>query len=191
MIANIDREVAIQRAKNLRGARKGFQIALQYVVAQSLNGNADAAGIIFSAAGLYRDPSAKVDFTKDGQAAKAFLLGAVSAGGCGMDGIIRWDKDARRWKMRRDWKSNSQKLNYAQLWANLQNNPWYLFETTPKEKPAFDLAKAMASLAKKAIKAGATEEEIIREAQIAADNLPIGTLVMGDIMREIRESATH
>ncbi len=169
---SIGLEMALQRAKNFRNARIGFQASIQYIVEQALNGNASSAGQIFAAAELSVMGPGAPDFTKDGKVVKAYLLGSTADGGCGLVGVLRYDTDTGVWKMKKNWQDASQKIDYAALWNNLKYVPWFRFQAAPKAKPEFDIAKAMLALAKKAAAAGIDPALFALEARVAIDKVP-------------------
>lgn len=166
---NVPLDTAIQRAMNFRNAKKGFQVAIEYIAEQVLtHGNADAIGQIFRAAELIANEKGKAVVTKTGSAVWQYLAHEPEKGGLGFGELVRWDKDTSAFKMVKGWQAIAEELDMGLVFSNLKTRLWYLHQTVPAEN-AFDLSKSLKALIKKAEKAGVSRVEL---AHVLAGEVP-------------------
>jgi hypothetical protein len=158
-IASITKDTAIQRAKNYRGAKEGLQIAITWAVGQALQGNADGVHQVFVAAGLMANEEGVMTTYVDGRAVFAYMTAKQDQGGCGLSGIIKWDKEANKFKMAEKWKGKAASIDMVKLVETLSYTRWDTFKKSPASK-AFDLDKAIATLITRAANEGVSDQEL-------------------------------
>ena len=167
-IAAITKDIALQRAANYKGAKEGLQVSIAWAVGQALQGNADGLQAVFSAAGLMASEDGVMTTYADGRAVWAYITASQEQGGCGLNGVIRWDKDANRFKMAEKWKGKSASLDMVKLVETLTDTRWDTFKKKPASK-AFDLDKAINTLITRAANEGISSAELKRKfAELAA-----------------------
>ena len=163
-IFNVSQATAIQRAKNLRGAAAGYQQSVIWAVGQALNGNADGLFQIMQAAGLLANQNGQMTTYKAGRQVWQYVTTPQSQGGCGLVGVIRWDKDSQSFKMTKGWTAKAASLDTDALAETLTNVRWDQMNKTKKAADsAFDLEKAIKTLVTRAANNGVTEEELVRK----------------------------
>lgn len=159
-ISAITKDIALQRARNYRGAKNGLQIAIAWAVGQVLQGNADGMTMVMEAAGLLAKSSdEKMTTYADGRAVWAYVTTAQDRGGIGLTGIIRWDKDRQKFAMAKGWKAKADQLDYTAVVTTLSETRWDTFKAVPADK-AFDLDKAIQRLITRAANEGVSYREI-------------------------------
>lgn len=154
---NVSEFQAIQYAMNYRGAKRAFQASLAYIVAQAYQGNADACHRVFVAAGMLTNINGEMFASKDASAAWQYLTDPVAKGGCGLSGILKFDRDANTFGMAKDWTKKFANTDVAAVWANLATKPWDMHMPKPAAS-AFDLDKAILRLIKRAADNGVTPQ---------------------------------
>ena len=156
---NVSEGQAIQYAQNYRGAKRAFQASLAYIVAQAFQGNADACHRVFVAAGMLTNVRGELFAGKDASAAWQYLTDSVEKGGCGLSGIIRFDRETNRFSMAKGWAAKFANTDVAAVWTNLAKKPWNMHAPKPAAA-AFDLDKAILRLVKRAGDNGFTPETL-------------------------------
>ena len=167
-IASISSEMALQRAKNYRGAKNGLQIAIAWAVGQALQGNADGIHSVFLAAGLMANDEGTMTTYADGRAVWAYVSASQEQGGCGLSGVVRWDKETSKFKMGEKWKGKADSLDMVKLVETLTYTRWDTFKKVSAGK-AFDLDKALQTLITRAANEGVSATELKKKfAELAA-----------------------
>jgi hypothetical protein len=159
---DVTRATAIQRARNYRGAKAGFQTSIYWAVNQTLNGNADGLYMIMLHAGMVTGKGHEMTTCADGR-----QLWAYWSDGLGLKGILSWDKDKSKFKMQEGWKLTAGKIDIVALMTALSETPWHMFRRVPASK-AFDLDKAVMRLLTLAGNNGLSPDEVISAVKIAA-----------------------
>lgn len=166
-IASISADMAIQRARNYKGAKNGLQVAIAWAVGQTMQGNADGLYQVFLAADLLSGGE-KMTAYADGRAVWSYLTTSQSRGGCGLGTLIRWDKELSKFKMTEGWKSKAEDIDMVALVETLSETRWDTFKAVAVEK-AFDLDKAIQTLITRAANKGISAAEVKKKlAEVAA-----------------------
>lgn len=159
-IASISKDIAIQRARNYKGAKDGLQIAIAWAVGQTLQGNADGMTAVMDEAGLLaKSADGKMTAYADGRAVWSYLTATQERGGIGLTGILRWDKEKQKFAMTKGWKAKADQLDYTHIVETLSNTRWDTFKAKPADK-AFDLDKAIKTLITRAANEGVSDAEL-------------------------------
>ena len=162
-MSNLMREVsefqAIQYAKNYRGAKRAFQASLAYIVVQAYSGNADACHRVFVAAGMLTNVKGELFASKDASAAWQYLTDSIEKGGCGLSGIVKFDRETNKFAMSENWVKKFANTDTAAVWVNLATKPWDQHMPKPAAS-AFDLDKAILRLIKRASDNGVKASDV-------------------------------
>jgi hypothetical protein len=159
LIREVSESQAIQYAKNYRGAKRAFQGSLAYIVAQAFAGNADACHRVFTAAGMLTNIKGELFASKDASAAWQYLTDSVEKGGCGLSGILRFDREANKFTMAKEWAKKFANVDVAAVWVNIATLPWDQHMPKPAAS-AFDLDKAILRLIKRASDNGVKASDV-------------------------------
>ena len=165
-IQDVTRSQALQRARNYRGAKAGFQVSVYWAVQQTLNGNADGLYMIMLHAGMLAGKGDMMTTCADGRQLWKYWNAPVEEGGLGLKGIVTWDRDKVKFKMKDSWRLAAEKLDVAKLHVALADTRWDTFAKM-KASRAFDLDKAVLRLLTQASNNGVTREELIEKIQAA------------------------
>lgn len=143
----ITRSTALQRAKNYKNAKSGFQTSVYWAVTQALHGNADGLYLIMLHAGMLNGTGGEMTKLADGRQLWTYWN---DPNGLGLKGLLDWDKNKTRFKMTSGWRQVIQDLDLPALHIKLTTTLWSKFEKKKGDDPAFDLEKALEQLIKKA-----------------------------------------
>jgi hypothetical protein len=139
-------KAAIEAAMDYKRGKDRLQTAIAVAVYQLLaHGNANLLTKVFSAACLTEYKHGASVTNADGKIVYRYITQRL------FDGreIVKWDKDARRFRMAEGWTLNAEGLDRERIANDLRFVRWDQHEAS-KSETAFDLDKAILRLIKKA-----------------------------------------
>lgn len=142
----INRSIAIQRARNYRNAKAGFQQAVYWAAQQALNGNADGLYMIMLNAGMLNGQGGEMTKLADGRQLWSYWNDPQ---GLNLKGLVDWDKTKTKFKMTAGWRQTVQNLDLEDLHTRLTTSLWSKHEAVKKDPKVFDLDRLLEALIKK------------------------------------------
>jgi len=150
------RKDALSAATSLKNAKRKFHdVSLRYVVEQTISGNADGIQLVFERAGFLEGTT----ISKTGKLVWAYLKAPHEDGGAGLGSMLRWDLEAGRFKMTKDWERISKTFDHDAFEIAFQT-PWYDWKRPGSASRSFNLQTRIKGLITSAVKAGVPLSEI-------------------------------
>jgi len=146
---------ALSAATSLKDAKRKFHdVSLRYVVEQTLSGNADGIQLVFERAGFLEGTAT----SKVGRLVWAYLAAPHDDGGAGLGSMLRWDRDASRFKLTKDWSKVAETFDHDAFEIAFKT-PWYDWKRESASR-AFNLQTRIKGLITSAVNAGVSLDEI-------------------------------